>query len=103
MKETEMEHRGSISNYKFVKEQRLYGSWHGKYNPCLRYNLMGFERNYQVKILSNQINKVRFYSTTAIQSQINPNLLNPNFITGFTDAEGSFIISIQREPRNKTG
>jgi hypothetical protein len=37
-----------------VKEQRVDGSWLLKNN--LRYTLMGFERNYQVKIPSNQIN-----------------------------------------------
>lgn len=51
---------------------------------------MDFERNYQVKILTNQfINK--FYSTL-----LNYQILNPWFITGFTDAEGSFIISIYK-------
>jgi len=86
MKETEMEYRGSISivilvedtNGAIVKEQRLYGSWYGKYIPRLKYNLMNFERNYQVKILSNQINKLRFYSTAIPQSQT-MYLLNPNF------------------------
>ena len=29
--------------------------------------------------------------------------LNPNFLTGFVDAEGSFIAIIRKEPRNKTG
>jgi hypothetical protein len=32
---------------------------------------MGFERNYQVKILSNQINKLRFYTfLTALKPKI---------------------------------
>ena len=43
-----------------VKEQRVYGSWQEKYtlllsrcsHSCLRYILMDFERNYQIKILS---------------------------------------------------
>ena len=43
-----------------VKEQRVYGSWQEKYtlllsrcsHSCLRYILMDFERNSQIKILS---------------------------------------------------
>ena len=31
------------------------------------------------------------------------NKLNPNFITGFIDAEGSFITIVRKEPLNKTG
>ena len=51
-----------------VKEQRVYGSWQEKYtlllsrcsHSCLRYILMDFERNYQIKILSklSSINKM---------------------------------------------
>jgi hypothetical protein len=67
MIEKEMEYSGSKSITCFksviVKEQRLDDSWHGEYTPRLRYSLMGFERNYQVKILSNQINKYRSYTS----------------------------------------
>jgi hypothetical protein len=67
MIEKEMGYRGSKSNKGntlFVKEQRVDGSYIGflciinKY-PMLRCTLTGFERNYQVKILSNQINQIR--------------------------------------------
>ena len=30
-------------------------------------------------------------------------MLEPSFISGFIDAEGSFVVSIQKEPKNKTG
>jgi hypothetical protein len=63
---------------------------------------MGFERDYQVRILSNQINKLRFYtSTSASQIQKDMNLLNADFFTGFVDGESSFIILILKEPNNK--
>lgn len=81
MNENEMGYRGSKSNFqKFVKEQRVDGSY------CinlmqLRCTLMGFERNYQFKIPSNQLNKAPF--STFIQYPE----LNPWFVTGFTDAE----------------
>jgi len=62
---------------------------------------MDFERNYLVKVLSNQINN-KYYSTSTC-SNIDGNSLNPWFITGFCDAEGSFMILILREPKNKIG
>jgi hypothetical protein len=66
-----MDYRGSKSgffinllynlfNLKPVKEQRVYGSYSGI--PGLRCTLMGFERNYQVKIPSNLIIHRRLYS-----------------------------------------
>jgi len=57
--------RGSksvILNNIAVKEQRVYGSRYGNILPCLRCTLTGFERNYQLKILSNQIIQRRLYS-----------------------------------------
>ena len=82
--EREMDDRGSKSitglkqptSHKsvIVKEKRVDGSWYGMYLPYLRCILMGFERNYQIKVLSNQ---KRFYTTN------DSNKLNPFFITGF--------------------
>jgi len=67
MIEKEMGYRGSKSitdlhkptSHKsvIVKEQRVDGSWCGVYTPRLRCTLTDFERNYQLKIPSNQINK----------------------------------------------
>ncbi len=72
-----MDNRGSkLSNFfvtiNFIlQEQRVDGSWLGKYIPCsvglqgygiyvtrLRCTLLDFERYLVVKILSNQINKI---------------------------------------------
>lgn len=67
--ERKMGNRGSkskiIKKDFFVKEQRVNGSWH---NKCLRYILVGFERNYQVRVQSNQINTIRYYSN--VQSNL---------------------------------
>jgi hypothetical protein len=52
---------------------------------------MGFERNYQIKILSKQLN-LKSFSTFNIKSKI-----NPWFVTGLVDGEGSFIISIEKK------
>jgi len=99
-----------------VKEQRVNGSWHDGNNlSCLRYILMGFGRNYQVKIPSFQL-YTRQYSTNNITrtkstvSAVDPsivscklNLINPFFITGFTDGEGSFMISVRKSPAHRQG
>jgi hypothetical protein len=101
---------------KSVKEQRVDGNW------CvvvilthLRYTLLGFERNYQIKIPSKQINQKRLYSTkkTCHGNNISVNnlcetneltlLSKPWFVTGFADGEGSFIIAIRKAPINITG
>ena len=80
MKETEMGYRGSKSEIKrpqvyelSVKEQRVDGSWFlAKKARSLRYTLMGFERSYQVRFLSNQINKLSLHALD----------LSPYFVTG---------------------
>lgn len=50
-----------------VKEQRVDGSYTGlKFNPVLRCTLKNFERNYQVRIPSNQI-----YNKTFVRNSHN--------------------------------
>ena len=95
--EKEIDYRGSKSiMYNFiVKEQRVDGSWCRVYTPHLRCTLTGFERNYQVRILSKQINKLRFYSS--VQSVVS----KPWFVTGFVDGEGSFQISLVEDKKNE--
>lgn len=66
---------------------------------------MSSERNYRIKAPSNQ---VRQYSTQspvlcASTQNVQPKGLNPWLITGFIDAEGSFIISIVKDPNIRTG
>lgn len=74
-----MDNRGSKSvtfllNNLTVKEQRVNGNLYGVYTLRLRYTLMGFERNYQIIIPSNQtINKLRSYTSLAIQENLKPN------------------------------
>ena len=114
MIESEMGYRGSKSEFikqkaqpnliNSVKEQRVDGSWSNSLlsNSLLRCTLMGLERGYHVKIPSKQINKQN-YSTFFLNSNSSLNhSLNPWFITGFSDAEGSFIILILKDTKNKT-
>jgi hypothetical protein len=71
MSENEMGYRGSksvlISN--IVKEQRVDGSW-CKGPMHLRCTLMGFERNYRIKIPSKQL--IKKFSTFNYPSKIEP-------------------------------
>jgi hypothetical protein len=63
----------------------------------LRCTLMGFERNYQIKTLSNQLN-VKNFSTFNNSSHV-----NSWFWTGLIDAEGSFSIIIDKSKTHKLG
>ena len=93
MSENEMENRGSksgfILNLNSVKEQQVYGSWYIKKRLMyLRYTLVNFGRNYHLKIPSKQL-IVKKLST------LKSSPINPWFLTGLIDAEGSFHIHIR--------
>jgi hypothetical protein len=102
MSENEMGYRGSKSEIQSpqpkeisVKEQRVDGSYFqavASLRGKLRYILMGFERSYQVRFLSKQINKL-FFSTQ----------LNPYFVTGFCDAESSFQVLVTKKKNSRLG
>lgn len=110
MTEREMEYRGSKSVTGLniptsqkpgtVKEQRVDDSRCNKMR--IRCTLKGLKINHQVKILSNQI---RQYSTqtSATVPSVDLKGYNPAFITGFTDAEGSFIVSVSKYPCARSG
>lgn len=106
-----MGNRGSKSaiGKSVVKEQRVYGSYFGYMDPRLRCILTGLERDYLIKPfnglcstayvkvglarISNSINRsVALYSSLATNKL---GKLDPFFVTGFTDAEGSFILRIR--------
>lgn len=101
--------------YIAVKEQRVNGSWCagasynlGQLRPThLRCTLMGFERNYQNKILTTQLVNKRSYSTSFTKnSRANNNhdlIIDPHFLTGFADAESSFVLSITKSNNVKSG
>lgn len=105
MIENEMDNRGSKSEIMLpqpyivsVKEQRVDGSYFD-YISKLRCTLMGFERNYQIKNPSKQLNSSsgKFFASTTITTD-----MNPWFITGFSDAEGCFTIKTQPNLKLKT-
>ena len=100
MIEKEMGNRGSKSEFvtDSVKEQRVDGSYCNYLlsNSQLRCTLMGFERNYHIKIPSKQLNKS--YFSTLSYNQV----VNPWFITGFSDAEGCFSVLVKPDAKLKT-
>jgi hypothetical protein len=118
LKETSIGNRGSKSTILkrkslVVKEQRVDGSWQEKRGStldksgccfsCLRCTLMGFERNYQIRNLSKQINiQRRKYTSIATQSDIKLKM-DPWFITGFTDGEGCFYLGVIKNKKMKAG
>jgi hypothetical protein len=127
MSENEMGYRGSKSdlNCKSVKEQRVDGSCFGFF-PRLRCTLMGGESRYLVKIPSKQLNRPlllnlvgltleknyvgakasegkKYYSSNSYSKSTSGRIpLDPSFLSGFSDAEASFIILISKEPKNVT-
>ena len=91
-----------------VKEQRVDGSWflNKQVATCrsLRCTLMGFERDYRIRILSKNLYKKGlppqgggFYSTS--NNLNNETSINPWFLTGFIDGEGCFRISLTKVNR----
>ena len=109
MMETEMGYRGSKSEFardalsgyitNSVKEQRVDGSWSiliaKSKLMLLRCTLMGFERNYQIKIPSKQL---KYFSTFSSN-----NRLKPWFVTGLADSEGTFTIMIDQNLKRTLG
>jgi LAGLIDADG endonuclease len=111
MNENEIGYRGSKSEYKlkanpkkiynFVKEQRADGNYFINHKLMkLRCALMGFERNYLIRILAKQLLNSRaqpYRNFSNLSSPIFQSIINPWFITGFTDAEGSFMVIITKK------
>lgn len=106
IRETEIGNRGSkLVRNLTIKEQRVNGSW------CfvlkhLRNTLISFERNYQVRNPSNQINRqIRFYATKLVQNCVNSTIqpVNPWFITGFIEGKASFNVNVTRSQKMKSG
>ncbi len=112
IKTRKMDNRGSksvvINNNSTVKEQRVDGSWFIKPDLInLRCTLRGFERITLSGSLSYQILNKHLYSTTTIVTKEPKNIksfihkdgfkLNPWFVTGFTDGDGSFSVSITKK------
>jgi hypothetical protein len=97
-----VDYRGSKSvvyNNIAVKEQRVYGDLPVSLYSGIRSTLKGFERNYQMKIPSYQLFTKRQYST----NNLSKGLVSPSFTTGFTDGEGSFMVSIIKSSAYRQG
>ena len=106
-----MDNRGSKLNIKmYLKEQRVDGSYINLYirDSMLRCTLKRFERISCTRFRLNQILNKQLHSTTVrntdSKNQLEPSdkntnifSLNPWFITGFTDGDGSFSVSIAKK------
>lgn len=64
----------------------------------------GLRRSYQVKIPSNQIIQRQFYSIVSnLDNTVSKLSLEPWFISGFSDAEGCFLVIVRKSPKSKLG
>ena len=70
---------------------------------CLRFILVDFERNYQMRVLSKSVIEKRLFSSQVHPSTSNNFKINPSWVTGFVDAEGCFTIIINRSNNLKVG
>jgi hypothetical protein len=106
-----MGNRGSKSEIRIpqpkritVKEQRVDGSWLlANKVSSLRFTLMGFERNYPVKVQSKRLYQQFSTLTSSAKNQPLNLKLNPWFVTGLIDGEGVFYISIRKDKEYKLG
>lgn len=95
-----------------VKEQRVDGIGRKINNLRLRCTLKSYESNLVIKVLPNLIIKRKYTASSVNSSDINqitnggstPFMdLDPWFITGFTDAEASFMVVFQKSSKTKNG
>lgn len=104
----------SIMLTNIVKEQRVHGHKCVEFTH-LRYALMGFERNYQIRIPSKYLNP-RIITYTCLHTNLTPRRystleshtfsvkkLNPWFLTGFSDAESNFLVRVVKSDHVKVG
>ena len=103
MIENEMDYCGSKSVLVAVKEQRVDGSWLLAFPVrSLRCTLMVFERNYQIKVLSKQLNQKNFCTSAYTQVQFTKVRLDPWFVTGFCEGEATFSVFIYKDKRKSS-
>jgi hypothetical protein len=62
---------------------------------------VGCESSYRIKIPSNQLN-VKKLSTLVVQTNY-PSNVNPWFLSGLIDAEGSFSIIVDKQKKRTLG
>ena len=110
MSENKMDNCGSKSvrgEIITVKEQRVDGNCIVSRNIMLKCTLMGFVRSYPNKILTTLlVNGKKNYSTSSFNDSRKNNtnlIIDPNFLTGFADAESSFVLSITKSNNVKSG
>jgi len=90
-------------NINVVKEQRVDGCRYFKFK-YLRCSLMSDESRYIINNPSKQFNinnSKASFSTSIDKNNLSLTKLNPWFITGFSDAESSFTVTISPDIRSK--
>ena len=118
MSENSMDNRGSKSEKnKSVKEQRVDGSWSKKCGAYLDRNTLN--GSFIKKFVGISIKTIFFFLPlrakkigklytgksyiSTVSKDLNLNLINPWFVTGFSDGEACFILSITKSKERKIG
>ena len=106
-------YKGDTRSFIYVIVNKLNGKCYVGSSRSIRtrilnyFNLAHMLAQQNSPISTSRIGIASFSSLAAVQSQmripLNQDLLNPQFITGFTDAEGSFIIIIRKNNKFKIG
>ncbi len=97
-----------------VKEQRVDGSWSKNCGAYLDRNTLNgsFLKKFfawawgiSIKTINPVIGKLYTGKSyiSSVSKDLNRNLINPWFVTGFSDGEASFILSITKSKERKTG
>ena len=107
MSENKMEDRGSKSDSSLsVKEQRVDGSWYKRNSFVFKVYSNGYRKilSSQNPFLANIYTGFSRSLTRGISSiSIKKPTLHPDFVTGFSDGESYFSISLNRSSKMNTG
>ena len=92
-----------------LNEQCNYSTIAAPRHPVNR-NVIRFSRCFCPSLISNKFKTTRFYSASTARAVVKPSseqgnspCLDPRFVTGFTDGEGCFSVSVIEDPRQKIG
>ena len=116
-KELYRELKGDKKGYIYMIVNKLNGKCYIGSTKSIKIRLYNYfnlalleaQKGRPVSISLRKLGRASFSSLAALQSQTriswgtSQDLLNPNFVTGFTDGEGSFLIIIRKNPKSKIG
>nr|QIJ45957.1 hypothetical protein [Calonectria ilicicola] len=94
--------KGGLKNIDSSFKRESVPLYRGNQNPNVAYTLVTSKRRIGAFAVKGWISG-KTYSTMARVNARNSSIINPWAVTGFTDAEGSFIINVNKDKRQATG